>query len=217
MKSFYPGPRNQYHISCNGIRMTSKSVPDNLIKELEVARIGIKHAEEKGLYYCVREWSKVALFLQYHVSFYRSCDSELLELFEQSRTSEKFTIDSSYKLAGSVGMLFDQFMSIFWVFIVSSSGSLSVYLIRMGSQSYMSKLQRLQDICSQSTDTLRNSEVVSSCSEKKVQWWKTRKNLDAELTLLCSEFDDELFAYIPVNYKHCHDIFYKCFRPSNYH
>ena len=198
IKLIFPGPRNQYPVSCNGIRFKQASVPSNLIEALNVASANIKNAQSRGLYYCLKEWSKVALFIQYHISLHKQSDLELFELFELSRTSQKCNVNMD-NLAGSVGMLFDQFMSVFWIFIISNSGSLTVFMIRIDSQSYMSKLQKLLDICSQNTETLRNTEIVSQCSEKKAQWWKIRKNLDFELSSLCSEFDEELFLFLPVN------------------
>ena len=194
----FQAPKSQWPILCNGIMSkefkTEYFIDENLITSME----NLKKAQNQKMVYYVSEWAKISLFLTFHKSLTNACDMELLNLFELARNPNNCGTVCLNALKGSVGMLQDQFLSIFWIFVVTCDSKLLILKLNIDQPKFASKLQKLHKICAQNTDSLRNTAEIAKDLEKKAQWWKLRKSLDAELFSLCSELNEDLFNHASV-------------------
>lgn len=183
----------QNFVACNGIRIKS-STESRTSSLLLQSMKQLRDAQSLKLTYFISEWAKISLFLMMNKSFQVPCDSELLELFELSRNPSFEGNFSNIKLAGSIGLLHDQFLSILWILVVTADSKLLMFGASLNMKSFTSKMQRIHEICAQNTESLRNTTEISKDSEKKANWWKLRRSLDAELIGLCNELNDDMFS-----------------------
>ena len=203
IKTAFQFSTSQYNISCNGIKIKSfkdsiidKLVNDNLKRSLE----HLKKAQSQKMAYCVSEWAKISLFFVFHKSFQEqeSCDSELFDLFELARNPNYCGKVCLSRLKGSIGILKDQFLSILWIMVINFDSKLLLLKLNIDKSNFTGKIQKIHEICSQSTESLRNTNEIGKDAGKKAQWWKLRKSLDSELISLCSDLNEELFSHSSV-------------------
>lgn len=188
---------SQSPITSNGVRIQKPQVPfENLDTAMKFLNTAIEHQSS----YFVSEWAKICLFLQFQKSFSVSCDNELLRLFELSRVGCLSSVENLdlKRLKGSIGMLYDEFMSALWVLVVSKDSQLLLFRISLDFATFSGKMQRIHEICSSNTDSLKNTTEIADNSEMKAKWWKLRKSLDSELISICSLLNDEVFAGVSV-------------------
>lgn len=194
--------QSQIQVACNGIKvknLKNESVLDELYgNSLKY----LKECRERNLVYCVSEWSKICLLLTFHKSLFYDCDYdlELLNLFESARNPNNFASNHNHlnRLKGSIGLLHDQFLSIFWIMVVTIDSKLILFRINLNVPEFNRKLRRIHQICAQNTDSLRNTKEIAQDPEKKSNWWILRKSLDSDLKALCDELDEDLFSNISV-------------------
>jgi len=190
---------SRFPISCNGIKVTDLVFENDLNEILEKASNFLKASQNQKLFYCSSEWAKISLFFTFHKSLRDDCDLELLNLFEMARNPNYNRVNLQvYRLKGSIGLLHDQFLSILWIMIISMDSKLTLFKINLNSPNFIGKLQKIHEICSQNTDTLKNTKEIAQDPEKKLKWWKLRKSLDSELTALCNEINEDLFSNLSV-------------------
>lgn len=190
-------------ISCNGILI--KNHQNSLIQSslLSKSITHLREAQKQNLTYCLGEWAKVSLFLTFIKSLKEPCDLELLEFFELSRNPKCFNVSSSLeRIKGSIGIIHDQFLSILWIMIITIDSKLLLFKVNINIKSFTQKIKKLHELCSQNTESLRNTTEISKDTCKKSDWWKLRKSLDSELLLLCSELNDEMFSYLSVRFNY---------------
>lgn len=206
---------SSFSIVTNGIKIKSFHKMDQLERLMKISSEELKRAQQGKLYYCIGEWAKIVLSLKFIQSAIddneNNCecaDLELLKYFElsrrpeysdsysfndinQKRISEGKSIRSSY--SGSVGLLYDQMSSIFWIFIINLQSKLVVirFPIEISTQ-----INRLIQITCENTETLRNTRNLDEA--QKINWWKTRKSLDFELIQLCQNLSESLFLNFQV-------------------
>lgn len=190
---------SQFPVVCNGIKVENLVFEADINESLEKASIFLKASQNQKNGYCLSEWAKISLFLTFHKSLRKECDSELLNLFEMARNpnynDENLQVS---RLKGSIGLLHDQFLSILWIMIISMDSKLLLFRINLNASKFMDKLQKVHEICSQNTDTLKNTKDIAQDPEKKTKWWKLRKSLDSELATLCNEINEDLFSNLAV-------------------
>lgn len=195
---------SKFPVVCNGIKV------NNLVFEAadlnEKASNFLKASQRQKNVYCSSEWAKISLFLTFHKSLRHDCDcdSELLNLFEMARNPNyNETSLQVNRLKGSIGLLHDQLLSVLWIMIISLDSKIILFKINLNIPNFMEKLQKIHEICSQNTDTLKNTKEIGVDPEKKAKWWKLRKSLDSELSALCHEINEDLFANLAVQNRQC--------------
>lgn len=190
---------SQFPIACNGIKVNNIIYEKDLNELLEKSQRLLNECKNQNLTYCLSEWSKVCLFLNFHKSLQYDCDSELLRLFETARNPNDLHKNINVnRLKGSIGLLHDQFLCILWVMIITVDSKLLLFKININVPNFTGKLQKIHEICSQNTDSLKNTREIAQDPEKKSKWWKLRKSLDTELTRICNELNDDLFNGLSV-------------------
>jgi len=162
-------------------------------------------AQKAKMYYFVGEWAKISLLLTFSLSQFEnnslSTPIKLFELFELSRNPNfEGGIVNLIAVSGSIGLLFDECLSIFWVLTVSFDAKLVLYKLNIDNETVniSQNITKIHEICSQNTDSLRNTKEIALDSLKKAQWWKLRRALDAELTSVCASLNDYLLSDLSV-------------------
>ena len=203
IKTVFKVPKT-YHVSCNGIKINNfkdsiieKIVKDNLKRSLE----HLKKAQSQKIGYYISEWAKISLFFIFYKSLQESCDSELFDLFELARNPNYCGKVCLSRLKGSIGILKDQFLSILWIMVINFDSKLLLLKLNIDKSNFTGKIQKIHEICSQSTESLRNTNEIGKDAGKKAQWWKLRKSLDSELISLCSDLNEEIFSNSSVKNK----------------
>ena len=192
---------SRFSIACNGIKVNSLSCEKVLNENLENASKFLKTSQNQKLFYCSLEWAKISLFLTFHKSLKYDCDLEILNLFEMARNPNCNEVNLQVsRLKGSIGLLHDQFLSLLWIMIISTDSKVLLFKINLKDLNFTGKLQKLCEICSQNTDTLKNTKDIAQDPEKKSKWWKLRKFLDSELTVLCNDINEDLFSNLAVKH-----------------
>lgn len=194
----------QSPITCNGVRHCESSTSDSSVMRLDQALRHLKLAQEHLSSYYVGEWAKICLLLQYELSFTVPCDSQLLILFELARNCQESGDSSDLnRLKGSIGIFHDEFLSILWFLVVTVDSKFLLFKINLNLASFSGQMQKIHEICSNSTDSLRNTMDIANNPEMKAKWWKLRKSLDSELISICAQLNDEMFANVSVNIHKC--------------
>ena len=198
---------SQIPIACNGIKVNNLTF-ERVLNEIHGRALKfLKEAQNQKLFYCLSEWSKICLFLTFHKSLRTDCDFELLKHFEMARNPNYFEENVNIKrLKGSIGLLHDQFLSILWIMVITVDSKLLLFKININVPNFIGKLQKIHEICSQNTESLKNTKGIAQDHEKKSEWWKLRKSLDSELVALCNEINEDLFSNLSV--KHTKTRFY---------
>jgi len=204
IKTVFKVPKT-YHVSCNGIKINNfkdsiieKIVKDNLKRSLE----HLKKAQSQKIGYYISEWAKISLFFIFYKSLQESCDSELFDLFELARNPTNYCGNVCLnRLKGSIGILKDEFLSILWIIIINFDSKILLFKINIDELNFKVKIQKIHEICSQNTDSLRNTNEIGKDEIKKVKWWKLRKSLDSQLISICSDLNEEIFSNSSVKNK----------------
>ena len=210
-------------VSCNEIKT---KIPFFSLNEfLNESIKNLKESQKRKQIYLIGEWAKISLFLIYRESQFIdntddvSCharhgslsesfdtchgdcsyDRQILTFFELARNPEfDFDFGSSFleRLKGSIGLLHDQFLSILWILVINFNSKLLIFKVNLNLKSFKQKIQKINEICTQNTETLKNTEEISK--DSAAIWWKLRKFLDFELLNLCNELSEEMFSNISV-------------------
>jgi hypothetical protein len=202
---------NRFDVSCNSIKNTSPISEYKKTAKLELSRLlseslcALRSAQQSKLFYLISEWAKLSLFLTFCLSQFdkdsRCTDLKAFNLFEICR-NPNFEIDEPVDfnlVSGSIGFLFDEVLSIFWVLTVSFDAKLIIFKSKVENlHKIIQSFNDIADICSQNTESLRNTKEISTDSTKKAQWWKLRRSLDSNLISVCSSLQDDLFTCISV-------------------
>jgi len=182
------------HPLCNGLLLHDNFTDLNLL--IESVEKELVLAKTQRLIYCVGEWSKLLLHLYFVDTLASGTKGNLWKHFELSRRPEDFeVIDAHFNASNwseaAIGLLYDHHLETFWII----SGAL-VVRVPIDHSQIQNFLKKTQSICSQNSNSLRNTREISDDQDKTAEWWRIRKSLDANLNDLCCLMEDAMFSDI---------------------